>query len=76
MRPDKRYADEGERMPKMILHRSVIHGQQLRRQPRLERVRPERPQRDRGRPGEGSEDQEQLQFVFFVFFARCGRFLP
>jgi hypothetical protein len=54
----------------------VIHREQLRREPGLERVCAERPQRYRGCPGQRCKDEEQLQRVFFAFFTRCGRFLP
>ena len=63
-------------MPEMVLDRGVIDREQLRREPSLERVRPERPQRYRGRPGQRCEYEEQPQRVFFAFFTRCGRFLP
>ena len=76
MRRGERHAEEREGVPEMVLDRGVIHREQLRAEPCLERVRPERPQRDRGRPGQRCEDEEQLQRVFFAFFTRCGRFLP
>jgi len=76
MRPGERHAEQRERMPEMVLDRGVIHREQLRREPGLERVCSERPQRHRGRPGQRCEDEEQLQRVFFAFFTRCGRFLP
>ena len=64
-------------MPRVVLDRGVPHAEQLRGEPRLERVGAERSQADRSRGGERAECQEDLQAGFLVFFLeRCGRFLP
>lgn len=64
-------------MPSVVLDCGLPYGEQLRGQPRLERVSAERAQADRGRGGERAECQEDLQAGFLVlFFVRCGRFLP